>query len=143
MNYSRFTDNDLTVSDARTGLMWEKKTPGNDWRSNLNALDASLSWDEAKTDWIGEMNARKFAGFSDWRLPEIEELQSIVDYRRPRPPAINPVFGHLAEAFYWSATPLSIHPGVAWRVLFLDGAVFVDEIHNANRVRAVRGKGVG
>ena len=138
MNETRFTDNGMTISDTKTGLMWEKKTRGDDWRRALNAVNASLTWEEAKEEWIGALNAQKFSGFSDWRLPQIEELLSIVDYRHPRPPAINPVFGLVATAFYWTATPLSFHPGAAWRVFFLDGAVFVDEINNSNRVRAVR-----
>lgn len=101
-----FHDNrDGTVSDRATGLMWSKADSGRgmDWR---NALA-----------WVQKKNAEKFLGYSDWRLPDVKELQSIVDYTRSpdttRSAAIDPVFScstitdedHRQDyPFYWSST---------------------------------------
>ena len=135
-----FADNGNTITDARTGLMWEKKQESDvaDWRESLHSVNAVLTWTEATGAWIKAVNESRFAGFSDWRVPTSHELITVIDYARPTPPAIDPIFGPVASAFYWSSTPLSFRPGLAWDVFFLDGVVFVDDQGNGNRVRAVR-----
>jgi hypothetical protein len=80
-----FHDNgDGTVTDRATGLMWSKT----DSRKGMN-WQAALTWIEAK-------NAEKHLGYSDWRLPNAKELQSIVDYTRApavtHSPAVDPIF---------------------------------------------------
>jgi len=101
-----FTDNsDGTVTDTSTGLMWTQVDSGEgmDWFSALA--------------WAQQMNAEDHLGYSDWRLPNVKELQSIVDYERSPDttgsPAIAPVFestsiineaGEADYPFYWSST---------------------------------------
>ncbi|CDF79469.1 conserved hypothetical protein (DUF1566) [Formosa agariphila KMM 3901] len=101
---NNFIDNgDGTVSDYATGLMWQKADDGKgrDW-------EASLAYSEHL----------ELAGYSDWRLPNAKELQSIVDYSRSpqttNSPAINPVFstseikdpeGNSGQyPFFWTST---------------------------------------
>lgn len=73
-----------TITDRATGLMWTREDSGlgMNWR-------AALQWVQAK-------NKEKHLGFSDWRLPNAKELQSIVDYTRApavgNQPAIDPKF---------------------------------------------------
>ncbi len=71
---------DGTVTDRATGLMWMQADAG------------SFNWEEA----LEYAENFTLAGFSDWRLPNAKELQSIVDYTRSPDttysPAINPVF---------------------------------------------------
>jgi len=84
MDYGKnnFIDNgDGTISDTATGLMWQKSDNGigMDWKT-------SLSYSENL----------ELANYSDWRLPNAKELQSIVDYSRSpqttNSPAIDPIF---------------------------------------------------
>ena len=98
-----FTDNgDGTITDAATGLMWmqEDSKTGMTWKN-------ALSYAENFT----------YAGYSDWRLPDVKELQSIVDYTRSpqssNSAAIDPLFdctqitneaGEADYPFYWSST---------------------------------------
>ena len=84
----RFVDNgDRTVTDTCTGLMWQKlPAPAFFWCEALRYCE----------------NLRA-AGHDDWRLPNIWELQSIVDYGRDDP-AIDPVFGPQPNATSWSST---------------------------------------
>lgn len=91
--------------------------------------------------WIGEVNAESgtgFAGFSDWRIPNIKELQSIVDYRR-QVPAIDPVFTPTAFSDVWSSTSHEGDAVNAWRVRFVDGNVLRTTKTVLLQVRAVRG----
>ena len=109
---NRFRDNgDGTVTDRATGLSWMKGDSGH-LRAGQNK-DGRLSWEQALA-WAERL---EYAGHSDWRLPNVKELQSIVDYTRSPAtsgsPAIDPVFdvtaitdeaGHKDYPFYWSST---------------------------------------
>jgi len=86
-----FADNgDGTVSDRMSGLMWQQADDGRarDW-------PAALAYCENLT----------LAGRDDWRLPNVKELQSIVDYTR-HDPALDPRFLRQSDrrAWFWSST---------------------------------------
>ncbi len=122
-------NNDGTVTDTATGLMWTRGTsPRMWWRE-------ALAWCEHLT----------LAGYTDWRLPSINELLSIVDHSR-FDPAINPVFQTIVDGVgdydhmpeppfqYWSSTTLeSSEPGwsQAYTGLFTSGGVgtYVKSLH--------------
>ena len=98
-----YRDNgDGTVTDIRTALSWEKKTD-----ANVNSV---YNWDDAFA-YVAELNTMNggagFAGHNDWRLPNVRELLSIVDYGRSNP-SIHPIFGPTAGVLnfvlYWSST---------------------------------------
>ena len=66
-----FVDNgDGTVTDQATGLMWARADSG-----------VGMDWQDALA-WVQQKNAENYLGYSDWRLPNAKELQSIVDYSR-------------------------------------------------------------
>ncbi|MHC4440638.1 MAG: Lcl C-terminal domain-containing protein, partial [Planctomycetota bacterium] len=109
---NNFKDNgDGTITDEATGLMWMKVDSGK-LRAGKNG-DGKLNWQEA-LDWAENL---QYAGYSGWRLPNVKELQSIVDYTRSpattNSAAIDPVFkttSFIAEGgqkdypCYWSGT---------------------------------------
>lgn len=72
---------DGTISDLATGLMWMQDDSGE-----------AMLWEDALT----YAENFDFAGYSDWRLPDVKELQSIVDYTRSpatsNSAAIDPLF---------------------------------------------------
>ncbi len=118
----RFVDNlDGTVTDNCTGLQWQKDT------ADVNG-DGKLSPERDGGDadpWCDALaycENLSFAGHDDWRLPDVRELQSIVDYGR-YDPAIDPVFGAFSSV-YWSSTSGADFPDLAWSVSFYVG--FVD-----------------
>ncbi|MBM7037085.1 Lcl C-terminal domain-containing protein [Vibrio ulleungensis] len=94
-----YVDNsDGTVTDQSTNLMWAKADSGQkmDWVDALEYAD--------KAD---------LAGYSDWRLPNVKELQSLVDYEKTTFPAINTEFfttsvtkfESMEDAYYvWTST---------------------------------------
>jgi hypothetical protein len=94
----RFTDNgDGTVTDHCTGLVWQKSTMDADRDGVITAQDRRF-WGAALT--IAEN--LELGGHSDWRLPNLRELQSLIHYGRPEP-RIDPLFHPLHET-YWSST---------------------------------------
>jgi hypothetical protein len=95
---------------------------------------------ETVWDWLEDVNAeggKGYAGHSDWRIPNVRELQSIVDYGRSLP-VIDPIFGPTAAGLYWSSTTFHTPDG-AWNVGFDDGSVGANEKGLDFHVRAVRG----
>ncbi|MBI3246902.1 MAG: DUF1566 domain-containing protein [Deltaproteobacteria bacterium] len=133
-----YTDNgNGTVTDANTGLMWEKKDDSNGLHDKDNAYD----WALATGTWVSSVSAEGgtgFAGRNDWRVPTAQELQSIVDYSRTSP-ASDPVFGPTLASGYWSSTSSANGPSDAWVVFFSDGVVITSGKSGPFIVRAVRG----
>jgi hypothetical protein len=64
----RFVATDLWVKDAVTGLMWSR---------DANPASRLMSWDDA-VEFVVMLNEQKFAGHSDWKLPDIDELKKLV-----------------------------------------------------------------
>ncbi len=63
------------VLKQKTGLMWQKG-------DSFNELNKGMNWYEAQ-EYVDRKNAQKFAGFNDWRLPTLEELNQLWDASRP------------------------------------------------------------
>ena len=122
----RFTVDGDTVHDARTGLIWSRATLSGG-RRNWKAAQKAVA-------------PRTLGGFSDWRLPTVQELLSIVDYERTKP-AIDPVF-ECEDSWYWTSTPLASSPsGCAWIVYFYGGDSYWGLQGSEGFVRAVRDGG--
>ena len=99
-----YTDNsNQTVTDQGTGLMWE---------NDSNVTTKTRTWDGA----LAYCENLTLGGYTDWRLPNFQELRSIADYSRYNP-AIDSVFS-AASDFYWSSTSYAASPSVAWGVYF-------------------------
>ena len=109
---NNFIDNqDNTISDTATGLMWSKYDSG-EFNVGDNQ-DGGLNWEQA-LEWASEV---EYGGHDDWRLPNAKELQSIVDYTRSpdtsNSAAIDAVFvtstitdeaNNTNYPFFWSST---------------------------------------
>ncbi|MGD9975892.1 MAG: DUF1566 domain-containing protein, partial [Desulfatirhabdiaceae bacterium] len=118
------TIGDDVVTDAVTGLMWEKNTPDN-----------TMTWTNA----LAYCHNNDLGGFTDWRLPTINELHSLVDYGRYNK-SINPEFFPDTSFFsYWSSTTLAGDTSRARDVSF-DYGLDLNSIKSySNYVRAIRG----
>jgi hypothetical protein len=114
----------VAVRDRATGLIWSRGTlPGgrmNHEKATKACADLTLM------------------GFTDWRLPTIQELLSIVDYSRHEP-AIDVSVFDCEDAYYWTSTPCAWAPAdAAWIVSFDDGNASYDDRDGDYCVRAVR-----
>ncbi len=96
---------DGTVTDQSTGLTWSREDSG-----------VGMDW-EAALAWVQARNDEAYLGYTDWRLPNVKELQSLVDYTRAPAvtgtAALDPVFqvtaivneaGQTDYPAFWSST---------------------------------------
>ncbi len=138
----RFTDNgDGTVTDNLTGLMWLKnanciqtKYPGFD--NDQTAGDGMVTWQHA-LDFVVGINAGTYTAcgstYTDWRLPNVRELQSLINFGYYNPALSNtagtgqwtdgnPFIG-LQLSYYWSATTAASSQHKAWDVRMRNGFI--------------------
>ena len=113
--------NDI-VMDNETGLIWQ---------DNSNII---------KNDWNGAKSYCKnltLGGYSDWRLPNIDELMSITDKNRYNP-AIKDIFKNIKNSWYWSSSQVVSDSSRAWIVDFDDGDDYWHSKTGSYYVRCVK-----
>ncbi len=133
---ARFEDNgDGTVTDLRTSLMWMRCPLGLSWSSSTClGSPAEYNWQNALVIAAGT----DYAGYRDWRLPNIKELESIVE-RKCEDPTINlTIFPATPSAQFWTSSPSTHAFRNGWKVEFLTGAGDVLGKSNEQHVRLVR-----
>jgi hypothetical protein len=134
----KYVDNgDGTVTDLSAGLMWQQQGPGQmPWE---DVLVEDVLVDGA----LGYCEGLELGGYSDWRLPNMNELQSMLDYSKNNPTIDADAFPDETWEWYWSSTTrvTPSGPSGAWKVDFEDGFSNSDDKAdpNSNYVRAVRG----
>ncbi len=121
---------DGTVTDTNTGLIWEIKTDDGGPRD----MDNAYTWQEA----LAYCENLLHADHDDWRLPNRNELQSIIDYNRYGP-SLDPVFPFIRPSSNWSSDTNADTPSNAWIVNFYNGDVSTIGKDNECYVHAVRG----
>jgi hypothetical protein len=162
---------DGTVTDRRTGLMWKqcaeglnapectitprsegmarlaelaKENPAIRGRlhGQLSGYPATFTWAQA----LAQAEASTFAGYDDWRLPNVKELASLLDECRAFPAINAHVFPNALShwepgSYYWSSSP-DLEGGLfkekAWRINFADGDISTNQRRAKSRVRLVR-----
>jgi len=151
--------NYVMVYDIVTGLTWEVKQNNID---SIHNKDLLIPWDMGANDnvfqningsneintsnYIKTLNANEFGSYSDWRLPDISELQTLISLANSDCSINKKYFKNSAcseasnYSSYWSATKVSGSEGFIWCVNFYDGKL--NKIENNARlyIRAVRGK---
>jgi hypothetical protein len=146
---------DGTITDLNTGLMWEKKGDS----GGLHDKDNLYVWsgnglEETIWDWLDDVNSEGgtgFAGHNDWRIPNVREFQSIVNYGAASP-AVSPAFNTgctggcsnttcscTVSSGYWSGTTQRDNPNAAWHPSFGFGSLGASGKGISFYVRAVRG----
>lgn len=130
-----------TVSDTHTGLTWMRCVLGQIW-------DGTACTGEAGEHRFNRAMALRitFADCSDWRLPNIDELESIVDPNRTNP-SINkdafpntPYEGAFLRPSFWSSSVSSSSKDYRQTIYFDSGGVGASKYDDSHHVRLVRGE---
>ena len=120
---SQFTDNsDGTVTDTQTGLMWKKCAEGQD-PLTCSGSTSSFNWQAAlqrAQDVNGGLAGNNLT-YTDWRVPNIKELASLVEEQCYSPAINTAVFPNAPSAVFWSASPHAGYGYDAWGVGFSFG----------------------
>jgi tetratricopeptide (TPR) repeat protein len=97
----RFIFSDLTIKDISTRLMWTR---------DANIAGRPMTWFMTST-FIEKLNKQKYAGYNDWRVPTIEELETLADYVKVQgcERGCNKLFSKIGfrkvQDRYWSSSP--------------------------------------
>lgn len=138
-NPMSYTNNgDSTVMDNVTSLMWQTTNDGLDynWYEATGTYD--VVYNPTSKNVCGDLTLGSAPGYTDWRLPEKRELQSIVDYGVLPPPAANSTyFTNIGPDNYWTNTEYNSTD--AWYVWFGEGDVLRGNKTDIRRVHCVRG----
>ncbi len=146
------------TKDNVTGLIWENKTDD----GGIHDKDNKYTWYDPNPatnggnagtpgngtdtqDFIDALNAAKFGGFNDWRLPTVNELSWLVHSDRSGPSINTGYFKNTMGAFYWSSSTDARYPSRSWGVNFGSGDIsnsYISHGHKSDKeyVRAVRGE---
>jgi hypothetical protein len=134
----RLADNgNGVIADANTRLVWEKLSRD----GSVHDRNDLYTWEQAIGDKITQLNTPPcFAGICSWRLPNVKELQSIVDFDRKSPAfgkafqkkcspgcavdacSCTPLPAPGSLAGFWSSTSNQSAPAEAWQVVHATGA---------------------
>jgi photosystem II stability/assembly factor-like uncharacterized protein len=122
----RLIDNkDSTVTDRLTGLMWVRNAnlmASRDPEFDPTYGDGQVPWDLA-LDYVAKLNTESYLGYTDWRLPNRNELLSLIDFGASRPalPGNHPFINTFTGYGYWSSSTLARDENEAWPIAFEDG----------------------
>jgi len=116
MSDERLVDqDDGTVYDTETGILWYRCSWGEEWSSGqCQETPVTVGWSDA----LILAEELSFAGYTDWRIPNINELQSIIEWGCYEPAVNTTAFPDVATGRYWSST--ARQDGDIGKVLMVD-----------------------
>jgi len=126
----RIIDGDRVVRDLQSGLMWQGCSAGQSGESCSSGASTTANWSAE----LAYCQSLSWAGYDDWKLPDINELPSLF-------PLNGVAFPHTSGDWYWTSSPGSYATyALAWD--FSSGGLS-DNINSLGRfARCVRG-GIG
>ena len=126
LNASNYIKSDNVVIDITKNIMWQ---------DNIDVVQYKSGWTLAK-EYCSSLTLN---GFTDWKLPNIKELQTIVNIKKAKP-ALYEEFEFIEFTSYWSRSQDITNDGYAWYVGFKTGATYKDSKDYDCYVRCVRNR---
>ena len=136
-------DGDFVIIDLLTGLIW--LGDANDYNSgNTQSWNIALNTDSSDTNpnLGGGTNQFSYCGHTDWRMPNRNELLSLVNWSKSSISVwLNDTegFSNLAPDNYWSSSVYAPNTGLAWIISMSFGRANADFKSNGAQVLPVRG----
>ncbi|HDZ9234073.1 TPA: DUF1566 domain-containing protein [Vibrio cholerae] len=143
----RYRDNgNGTITDSKTNLTWMRCSLGQQWTGTTCAgVAMEMNWNDA----LKTAMSYSYAGHSDWRVPTVDELDTLVYCSKGRKPSVRSngdevpatngeclgdnyqrptinirAFPNTPGDYYWSSSPYALNSSNAWHVGFYFGDVF-------------------
>src|SRR5690606_10093471 len=133
---TRYEIHDDTVLDTYTGLTWQRCALGQQW--NKEKTLCQLKLDQQRLFTWGEALTAATLVEQGWRLPNKNELDSIID-RACTGPAVNETaFPDTTLAGFWTSTPARHSDGYSWQIDFATGTLIALPTDTKLSVRLVR-----
>lgn len=126
-----------TITDSMTGLMWKQCSEGQSGNDCATGSAEGFTWQLALQR-VQEINISGFAGYTDWRVPNIKELSSLVDHQCSYPSINLARFPNTPAMWYWSASATAGLPGNVWYVYFGNGYINWSNNQGGYQLRLVR-----
>ncbi len=123
------------VTDYKTRLMWKQCSEGLSGFACMTGTISTHNWQEALNIPHDVNSNSGFAGFNDWRLPNIKELRSISAINCVSPSINESVFPNTQNNYYWSSSPFVGSHQDALSFSYVSGS---DESNDRNSNHAVR-----
>ncbi len=137
---ARFSVATETVTDLATGLVWKRCAEGLSGAACATGTALTATWSDAlaRVATVNAAGATLGLGSSDWRLPNRNELASLVE-RQCGAPAINAsVFPATPAVSFWTASPYTLNAALAWYVDYNVGDVAPAAKTGLKAIRLVR-----
>lgn len=128
------TDNgNSTISDMITGLVWQKCSYGQSGLDCSGGGAATRTWTQA----LLYCDGLDFAGITDWRLPSVNELKSLILIQTGPPFIDQVIFPETVPSEYWSSSTYTSDISTGWYILFGANSVLKNSKSNDYYVRCV------
>mgnify|MGYP000639834271 FL=1 len=119
----KLTDQTVIIPESRSPtLQWQRHEPGK----------------KTQTDAIEYCTALTLEDKTDWRLPTIQELFTLIDFEKKNPAIDKALFPAAEPRYYWSSTLLKGRESSAWYVLFYAGGIGYETAMGMGYIRCVR-----
>ncbi len=125
----RFEITSQVLQDNTTGLMWTV---------NADVAERTCSWEGAQ-DYVVRMNIDRYAGYGNWRMPSLEELETVIEQIKKMgfdgiSPERNVAAGlerlgvrNVQPDVYWSSTTNIYYSAEAWYLNLMNGSCAVGD----------------
>ena len=124
-----------TVTDTRTGLMWDRCALGQSSLGCATGTATQLTWQAALN---AAATIGTYKGFTDWRMPNIKELRSLAEECLIDPSINGFAFPYTPAGFFWSGSPVAGGTTSAWYVDFYYGSAVIGSRSSVGLGRLVR-----
>lgn len=126
---------DTVVTDKEMGLMWKQCSEGLTGDNCTQGVATAHTWEQA----LGLVETMSFAGFTDWRVPNLNELVTIVARNCFNPSINETAFPNTPiDKWFWSSSPVKAPDDIAWIVTFNTGGDTAAKRNKNLHVRLVR-----